>query len=95
MTSFQTVKKPDQFIIDLRTDEEKELCRKNQPMQTYKLKPEIYEERAQLNSQSITSFVCNPSFYNLSDVDPSQNLQIAGGKEGKTINTYTVDFKFF
>ena len=64
-------------------------------MQTYKLKPEIYEERAQLNSQSITSFVCNPSFYNLSDVDPSQNLQIAGGKEGKTINTYTVDFKFF
>ena len=64
-------------------------------MQTYKLKPEVFEERGQLNSQNITSFVCNPSFYNLSDVDPSQNVQIAGGKEGKTIRTYTLDFKFF
>ena len=65
------MKKPDNFLIDLRTDEERELVRKNQPMQTYKLKPEVFEEKAQLNNQNITSFVVNPSLFNLAPEDPS------------------------
>ena len=45
-TKWQMVSKPEQFILDMRTTEEKEMIRLNEPAQTYKLTPEIYEERA-------------------------------------------------
>ena len=43
-------------------------------MQTYKLKPDVFEERAQLNSQNVTHFPINPTIYNLAEVDPEINL---------------------
>ena len=68
------MKKSEQFVIDMRSKEEKEMIRLNEPAHTYKLTPEIYEERAQLNNQNVSHFVINPSLYNLAPVEPSQNV---------------------
>ena len=46
VTAFSTVKKPEQFIIDMRSAEEKEMIRQNQKAQTFKLSLDVYQDRA-------------------------------------------------
>ena len=86
--TFSNVETPDQFIIDMRSKEEKEMMRLSQSRSTFKLNTEVYQDRAELIYQQVSERGFCPSLHHLKK--EQLILFTAAKSDGKF-----VDFIFF
>ena len=79
----------EQFMLDLRDEEERELIRRALPRKTFKKTAEVYEGRAQFVGQVKSESQCYPSMYKLEK--EKETLMIVGSSNDKD----AINFVFY
>ena len=78
---FTQVIEPENFIIDIRSDTEKEMIKKNQSTTTFKPNVEVYENKAQIITQQVSKLVWYPNIYQL---EKERSILFLTGGTGST-----------